>query len=189
MERREVWFRATAEFDRQLARQFADVHEQAASGAFDPFVHAPEECLALIIALDQFPRNIHRGTARAFATDPKAREIARHAVARGYDRNLTRWPRTFAYLPFEHSEDLVDQQEALVLYRNLNDEESMEHAIGHHDVIERFGRFPHRNAVLGRTNTPDEEGYLKNPPTWGMTAAEFETREKQKVAQSEGGKG
>jgi uncharacterized protein (DUF924 family) len=180
MERREVWFRATAEFDRQLARQFADVHEQAASGAFDPFVHAPEECLALIIALDQFPRNIFRGTSRAFAADHKARDIARYALGRGYDRRFARWPKTFVYLPFEHSEELADQEKGIQLDAALGDEEGMKAARGHHHAIRRFGRFPHRNAVLGRANTPEEEEYLKEPPLWGKTAAEVEAIEKRK---------
>ena len=107
-DKRTVWFRATPEFDEQLVTQFADVHAQAASGALDHFMDIAEECLALIVSLDQFPRNIFRGTARAFATDAKAREIAIHAIDQGYDRNFSRWPRTFCYLPFEHSEELAD---------------------------------------------------------------------------------
>lgn len=176
-----AWFRATPEFDRQLTERFSAAHERAAAGAFDHFVRDAGECLALIIALDQFPRNMFRGTARAFATDAKAREIARQAIAAGYDRRFSRWPRSFAYLPFEHSEELVDQQQALVLYRSLGDEESLKYAIAHHDAIERFGRFPHRNAILGRRSTPEEEDYLKDPPLWGKTAAEVEALEKQKA--------
>ena len=172
IEKRDEWFSATAEFDRALTEKFSGVHGQAAGGALDRLIHAPEGCLALIIALDQFPRNLFRGTARAFATDAHAREAARHAVTRGYDRGFSRWPWTFVYLPFEHSEALADQETALELYRGLGDEESMKYAIDHHDVIRRFGRFPHRNAALGRENTPEETEYLKNPPSWGKTAAE-----------------
>lgn len=186
IEKREVWFRATPEFDRQLTERFRFVHDRAAASAFDHFVREPGECLALIIALDQFPRNMFRGTARAFATDAKAREIARQAIAAGYDMRFSRWPRSFAYLPFEHSEALVDQQQALVLYRSLGDKESMKYAIAHHDVIERFGRFPHRNAILGRRNTPEEDDYLRDPPLWGKTAAEVEALEKQNAGGATG---
>jgi uncharacterized protein (DUF924 family) len=182
LDKRAVWFRATPAFDKQLITQYAHVHEQAASGALDHFKDNAEECLALIMSLDQFPRNIFRGTARAFATDAKARDVARHAIDRGYDRNFSRWPRTFCYLPFEHSEELADQERALVLYKNLGSEESMKSAIGHHDAIKRFGRFPHRNEVMGRRNTPEEDEYLKDPPLWGKTAAEIEALEQQKAA-------
>lgn len=179
-EKRSVWFRSTPEFDKTLIENYTGIHEQAAAGSLDHFRNSADECLALIISLDQFPRNIYRGTARAFAADEKARDLAKHALDQGYDRNFTRWPRTFCYLPFEHSEDLADQERALVLYKSLDSEESLKSAIGHHDAIKRFGRFPHRNAVLGRENTPEEEEYLKEPPLWGKTAAEVEALEKQK---------
>ena len=193
LDKRSVWFRATPEFDKQLIPRYAGVHEQAATGALDHLKNSAEECLALIVSLDQFSRklivsldqfsrNIFRGTARAFATDAKARDIARHALDRGYDRNFARWPKTFCYLPFEHSEDLADQERAVVLYKNLDSEESMKSAIGHHDVIKRFGRFPHRNAVMGRQNTPEEDEYMKDPPQWGKTAGEIEALKKQKAA-------
>ncbi len=182
LDKRSLWFRATPEFDEQLATQYANVHEQAARGALDRFKDSAEECLALIVSLDQFPRNIFRGTERAFATDAKARDIARHAIDQGYDRNFSRWPKTFCYLPFEHSEVPADQERALVLYKDLDNEESMKSAIGHHDVIKRFGRFPHRNKVLGRQNTQAEEVYLKDPPLWGKNAAEVEALEKLKAA-------
>jgi len=187
-EKRAVWFRATAEFDGQLTARYADAHERAATGALDHFRDSAEECLALILSLDQFPRNIFRGTARAFATDAKARDIARHALDRGYDRAFSHWPRTFCYLPFEHSEEIADQERALVLYKSLNSENSMKSAIGHHDAIRRFGRFPHRNAAMGRRNTPAEEEYLKDPPLWGKTATEVDALEKQK-AEGTGGPG
>jgi len=181
-EKRAVWFRSTPEFDAQLIEEFRDNHEQAATGALDHLMDNAEECLALIISLDQFPRNIFRGSARAFATDAKAQELAKHAVTQGYDKNYSRWPKTFCYLPYEHSEELADQEQALILYKGLDSEESLKSAIGHHDAIKRFGRFPHRNSVMGRTNTPEEEVYLKDPPLWGKTAAEIEELEKQKAA-------
>jgi uncharacterized protein (DUF924 family) len=179
IEKRAVWFRSTPEFDRHLIENYTEVHDRAASGALDRLMHTAEDCLSLIIALDQFPRNIFRGAARAFATDPMARRVARHALDRGYERTFARWPRTFAYLPFEHSEDLADQETALALYATLGDEDGMKAAIGHHDAIKRFGRFPHRNAVLGRENTPEEEEYLREPPLWGKTAAEIVEIEKR----------
>lgn len=186
LEKRQVWFRSTPDFDQHLIRNYTEIHERAATGELDHFMQTPEECLTLIIALDQFPRNIFRGTARAFATDPKARDVACHSIDEGYDRVFSRWPKTFAYLPFEHSEELGDQERALKLYRNLDNEESMKSAVGHHDAIKRFGRFPHRNAVLGRQNTPEEDEYLKDPPLWGKTAAEVEEAEKQKAGRKSG---
>ena len=181
-DKRAVWFRSTPEFDAQLIEQFSEVHNQAAGGALDHFKDTPEECLALIISLDQFPRNMFRGSARAFATDAKAQEFAKHAIQQGYDTNFSRWPKTFCYLPYEHSEELDNQEQALILYKRLDSEESLKSAIGHHDAIKRFGRFPHRNNVMGRTNTPEEEEYLKDPPLWGKTAAEIEELEKKKAA-------
>ena len=182
MEKRQVWFRATPEFDRYLVDHYTGVHERAAAGDLDRLKQTAEDCLVLIMALDQFPRNIYRGTPRAFATDAKAREVAVHALDMGYDRGFSRWPRTFIYLPFEHSERLTDQERALVLYGSLGNEDSMRAAVGHHAAIKRFGRFPHRNAVLGRPNTPEEEAYLEDPPLWGKTAAEAAELEARKAA-------
>ncbi len=182
MEKRQVWFRATPDFDRYLVEHYTEVHERAAAGELDHFKRTREDCLTLIMALDQFPRNIYRGTPRAFATDAKAREVAGYALDAGYDQGLARWPRTFFYLPFEHSERLTDQERALVLYGSLGNEDSMRAAVGHHAAIKRFGRFPHRNAVLGRPNTPEEEEYLKDPPLWGKTAAEAAELEERKAA-------
>jgi len=182
IEKRPVWFKSTSEFDRHLIDRYTDIHAQAATGALDHLRETPEDCLTLILALDQFPRNIYRGTAEAFATDGKALDIAIHAVTQGFDVNFARWPRTFTYLPFEHSEDLAMQEKSLEHFASIGIEEAMMSAVGHHDTISRFGRFPHRNEVLGRTNTPEEENYLKDPPLWGKTAAEaaeLESRKKQ----------
>ena len=184
---RQIWFRSTPEFDGYLSRTYTGVHERAAAGALDHFKDTPEDCLSLIIVLDQFPRNIYRGTARAYASDAKAREIAKHALARGYERNFHTRPRLFVYLPFEHSEILADQERGLELYRALNDERSLNSATAHHDAIRRFGRFPHRNAVMGRKNTPEEEEYLKDPPLWGKTAAEVAEAERRTAAREDDG--
>ena len=181
MERRQVWFRSTPEFDATLRERYTVSHERAAVGAFDGFVETREECLALVLALDQFPRNIFRGTPRAFASDAKAREIACIALNRGYDEGICPAFRVFFYLPFEHSENVADQDRALELYKGLGEEPSPAAAIGHRDAILRFGRFPHRNAVLGRDSTPEEKEYLKEPPSWGLTAEEFAEWEREKA--------
>ena len=186
MERREVWFRSTPEFDAAITGQYAEAHERAGGGAFDHFVESPADCLALVIMLDQFPRNMFRQSPRAFGTDAKAREITRLALDRGYDRGMSRWHRIFLYLPFEHSENLADQDRACALYQPLGEERSLQAAIGHRDAIRRFGRFPHRNAVLGRINTPEEDIYLEDPPLWGKTAAEVAEIEARKAAAEAG---
>ena len=178
IDRREVWFKSTPEFDRHLIDNYTALHGQAAAGNFDHFVDVPENCLTLILMLDQFPRNIFRGTPKAFHTDPKARDIARIAVDRGYHLNFSNRPKNFTFLPLEHSEELEDQILSVKLYATLNDERSMNAAQGHHDAVARFGRFPHRNKVMGRENTPEEEEYLKIPPTWGMTQAQAAERAK-----------
>lgn len=181
MARREIWFRSTPEFDAELARRYGDVHERAGGGAFDHLAVNPADCLALVLLLDQVPRNIHRGSPRAFGTDAKAREIARIALDREHDRGLSTWHRLFFYLPFEHSEDLADQDRACALYETVGDERAYRSALDHRDAIRRFGRFPHRNTVLGRESTPEEETYLQDPPLWGKTAAEVAEIERRKA--------
>ena len=182
IERRPIWFRATPAFDARITRDYTGAHEQAAAGALDRLMDTAADCLALILALDQFPRNIFRGTARAYASDAKARAVARHALDRGYDRGFDRWPRAFVYLPFEHSEALADQDRSVALFRALGSARSLDSALAHREAIHRFGRFPHRNAALGRENTPDEADYLKNPPPWGMTAAQRAALEEREAA-------
>ena len=162
-----AWFKPDPAFDAEVARRFGALHERAALGALDHWRDEPRACLALILALDQLPRNIFRGGARAFASDAKALELARHAIARGFDRELPAAPRMFLYLPFQHSEALADQRRSVELSEAIaGDPESgdnLAYAKAHLEVIERFGRFPHRNALLGRRSTPEEEAYLKEP--------------------------
>ena len=177
-ERRDVWFKSTPEFDSELIERFEAVHKCAAAGEFEGFRETPEECLALVIALDQFPRNIYRGSGKAFHTDDKACGISHEALAREYDAAITVEARKFFYLPLVHSDRLADQNLAVEKYRAFDDEKSMQSAIGHRDAILRFGRFPHRNKAMGRTNTPEEDEYLKIPPTWGLTKAQAEERER-----------
>jgi uncharacterized protein (DUF924 family) len=158
---RKEWFEKTAEFDAACTR-FADGLRDAREGAFDHWAETPHGALALILLLDQFSRNLHRNSPEAFAADAKAREIARAALTRGIDRMLGEVERMFVYLPFEHSEVLTDQDESVRLFTTLG-EEMTRYAAEHRDVIRRFGRFPHRNAALGRTSTPDELAYLAQP--------------------------
>jgi uncharacterized protein (DUF924 family) len=158
---RKEWFEKTVEFDAACTR-FADGLRDARTGAFDHWAETPRGTLALIILLDQFSRNLNRNSAEAFAADGKAREIARTAIERGIDQMLGEVERMFVYLPFEHSEDLADQDQSVRLFTSLG-EEMTRYAEEHRDVIRRFGRFPHRNAALGRTSTPDELAYLAQP--------------------------
>jgi uncharacterized protein (DUF924 family) len=164
---RKPWFEKSDEFDAVVRDRFSAVHEAAEAGQLDAWQRTPLAALALVIVLDQFPRNMFRGTLRAFATDPHALAIARGIVDRGYDSAYLTVERTFAYLPFEHSEDIAMQRRSLALFAKLPPGSSsasyMDYARRHHDVIARFGRFPHRNEILGRASTPEEIEFLKQP--------------------------
>lgn len=164
---RQIWFIKKAEFDRELQARFLNDYEQAAAGELDDWKSTPLSCLALILLLDQFPRNMFRGKAQAFATDWQALSIAQHAVARGYDRELLPVQRWFIYCPFEHSENLEDQNCSVALFQQLSDDpdsaEAIDYAIRHREVIARFGRFPHRNEILERVSTPEELEFLQQP--------------------------
>jgi uncharacterized protein (DUF924 family) len=164
-ERRDKWFEKDAAFDSQCAR-FTAAIRGARAGRFDFWAATPQGALALIVLLDQLSRNVFRGSAEAYAADPHAREIARATIEAGFDTRLTPVERMFVYLPFEHAETIADQNESVRLYETLRDDlgdKTIDYADRHRDVILRFGRFPHRNAVLGRSNTPEEEEYLAQP--------------------------
>jgi uncharacterized protein (DUF924 family) len=165
--RQKRWFEKSDAFDREVRERFLPFYEEAATGKLAHLKESAEDCLALIVLLDQFPRNMFRGTPRAFATDAMALEMARHAVARGFDRALLPVERLFVYLPFEHSESLEDQERSCELTRPLDaypeTNDVYRYALLHRDIIRRFGRFPHRNAILGRTSTPEEIEFLKGP--------------------------
>ncbi len=160
------WFAKDTAFDQAIILKFEQTHYRAAMRRYDAWNDAPEGALALLILLDQFPRNMFRGTPHAFATDPLARMFARQAIAAGHDQDPAIAPelRRFFYLPFEHSESLVDQEFSVQLFAALQadtgDEESMKYALLHRDIIARFGRFPHRNAGFGRETTPAEQEFL-----------------------------
>ncbi|TCS61615.1 DUF924 family protein [Varunaivibrio sulfuroxidans] len=160
---RRRWFVANPTFDDEIRNRFSEVIERARTGALDDMYCCPEGALALILVLDQFPRNIHRGTPQAFATDAKARALAARALDDGFDRALLPMQRLFMYLPFEHSEDIQDQLRAVALIDALGAGEQVDYARRHLEIIDRFGRFPHRNETLGRPSTPEERAFLKQP--------------------------
>jgi uncharacterized protein (DUF924 family) len=161
------WFVKNPAFDAEIRARFLALHEAAAAGQLAHWADDPRTCLALVIVLDQFPRNIFRGTPLAFATDAQALAVARGVVSRGFDAAYLPAQRWFAYLPFEHAEDLAAQRESLVLYERLRGDppsaSPIAYAQRHYAVIERFGRFPHRNAILGRDSTPAEREFLATP--------------------------
>ena len=154
------WFEKNATFDAEIRTRFLPLYEELSSN--DDWLSAPRDCLARIIVLDQFPRNMFRGTPRAFASDPLALAAAKHAVAKGFDRDMPAVEKQFLYLPFEHSEALADQERACELMKTLN-EDLYGWAVKHKVIVERFGRFPHRNQILGRESTPEEIEFLKQP--------------------------
>ncbi len=164
---RPVWFESTPQFDAEIAEQFVSTYEQAASGALDGMADTAESCLALTIVLDQFPRCMFRGDARAFATDDKVLALAKRAIARGYDAALTPLQRWFLYMPFQHVEDRADQRRSVELFESLGADAVHRFVIGaarsHRDVVERFSRFPHRNDILGRQTTAEEAAFLASP--------------------------
>lgn len=157
------WFTRNDAFDAAIRDTLGPLHARAVAGELDDWAATPRGALALMILLDQAPRNLHRGSARAFASDPAALRHARAAIAAGFDAGLSDDERLFFYLPFEHSEDLADQERCIELCRTLATAQYVEYAERHRNVIARFGRFPHRNAVLGRASTPEELEFLKQP--------------------------
>ena len=167
---RKRWFEKSAAFDEELKKKYGHLVEQASQGLLDGWANQPEGALAVVLLLDQFRRNIFRNTPEAFRLDPSALAIARTAIDQHYDQALLPIQRVFMYLPFEHSEDPKVQQRSIelfdALYRSVPAEQKelfkdfYKYAKAHQDVIEKFGRFPHRNAILGRESTPEELQYL-----------------------------
>jgi uncharacterized protein (DUF924 family) len=154
------WFAHAPAFDAAIRLKFEPTHHAAARGEYDRWAAEPEGALALLILLDQFPRNLYRSSGHAFATDPKARAIARAAADAGFHTAVEPALRQFFLLPFEHSEDLADQDFGLALASDLDDPEVLKWLRIHREIIVRFGRFPHRNAALGRITTPEEQAFL-----------------------------
>ena len=153
------WFEKDDAFDAAIREKFLSTYEAAAAGKLTDWEATAEGTLALCIVLDQFPRNLFRGDARTYATDGQARAAANTALKRGYDQDVPEAERGFFFLPFMHSEDLVDQDRCVELYRAAGSDD-LKYAERHRDIIRRFGRFPHRNAILGRTTTAEEQAFL-----------------------------
>lgn len=154
------WFQGGKPFDEECRGRFLDAHHAAARREFEHWMETAEGALALLLLLDQIPRNVFRGSGHAFATDGLARHYAAHAVEAGFDLQAEPALRAFFYLPFEHSEAITDQRRSVDLFRDLTDGGYDKYAQAHLDVIERFGRFPHRNRALGRENTAEEQAWL-----------------------------
>jgi uncharacterized protein (DUF924 family) len=154
------WFKRDEAFDRAIRERFLTTYEAGARGELDAWADTPEGALALIILLDQFPRNMFRGQAGAFAADLLARAAAGRALTRGDDQRVDTSMRGFFFLPLMHSEELADQERCVALYQAVNDANGLKYALDHADIIRRFGRFPHRNRVLGRATTTEEQAFL-----------------------------
>lgn len=160
------WWSSDPAVDATCRARFLSLREEKRREPAEHFLGRADEALAAILLFDQMPRNMHRGTAEAFATDPLARDIARGAVARGYDVQIAGAGRQFFYLPFEHSEELADQDASLAFFTALGEPKALDYARAHHAVIARFGRFPHRNAALGRADRPGEREAVEQGARW-----------------------
>jgi uncharacterized protein (DUF924 family) len=153
----ERWWRTDPALDQAIRKRFLPLWQAQRENLSEHFLSAPEDALAAAILFDQLPRNMFRGKAEAYSTDPLARAVAGGAVDRGFDRDLATDRRPFLYMPFQHSEDLEDQKRSLLLFTALGDDYNLGYARKHHDVVARFGRFPHRNEVLGRRPRAEEQ--------------------------------
>lgn len=158
----ERWYTKDEAFDQELRDRFMAVWEAARDGKLGSWQNTDDGALALLIVIDQFPRNMFRNDPRAFSTDSLARDVATKVIKEGRDLRIEPALRQFLYLPFEHSEAMADQERSLALFRQLGDELTTKYAEIHADIIRQFGRFPHRNAVLGRSTTPEEAAFLKD---------------------------
>jgi uncharacterized protein (DUF924 family) len=157
----EKWFVRDPDLDREVGERLGALHERAAAGELDSWRDSAAGCLALLVLLDQTPRNLFRDDPRTYATDEMARAVTQHALDRGYDKELTHDQRGMLYLPLLHSESLADKERAVELTRALTENPDFHKwAVHHRDIVARFGRFPHRNEILGRENTPEEAAFL-----------------------------
>jgi uncharacterized protein (DUF924 family)/quercetin dioxygenase-like cupin family protein len=161
--RPEQWFAVDETVDDDVRTRFGPLHRRLAGGVPPEWEQTPEGCLAAVIVLDQFPRNMFRGEARAFATDAAARALSDRAIGRGFDRALGPAQRKFLYMPFQHGESAADQARSVDLFAALDDPQTLDFARRHKQIVDRFGRFPHRNAVLGRVSTAEELEFLQRP--------------------------
>lgn len=165
---RDLWWTSTPELDADIRARFGALLDRATAGSLDGWRETADGALALILLCDQFSRNVHRRSPRAFAADGKAIEAARIALARGYPIAYPPAMRTFFYMPFQHSEQLADQELCCALFASLGNPDYDKYAVDHRDIVARFGRFPHRNEVLGRESTPEEIEYLKTANRFGQ---------------------
>ena len=157
------WFESDEAVDSHIRERFQELHETLRGQVPKTWRSSARGCLAAVIVLDQFPRNMYRGTSRAFAADAAALSLAKEALMRGFDRELSIDERKFLYMPFEHSENPAEQARSMELFGTLENELDLDYARRHKEIIDRFGRFPHRNAVLGRISTPEEIEFIKEP--------------------------
>jgi len=158
----QYWFKSTEAFDQQLRDDYTELWQQARDGKLDDWKTQPMGCLALVILLDQFPLNMFRGEAKSFSTEASSREIAAFAIEQGFDVEMESKHKAFLYMPFMHSEDLQDQARALALFDQPGLENNHRFAKHHYGIVEKFGRFPHRNEILGRESSPAEIDYLNS---------------------------
>ena len=163
---RKVWFKSSSSFDQKIYINFRHSHDDALAGRLDNMAENQKSCLALIILLDKFPRNLFRESPLAFRGDAKAQKLSYYAISQRFDEKIDSIAKLFFYLPLEHSENIDDQKQSLKLINAINGKRINKAATEHYNVIKRFGRFPHRNAVLGRKSTPEELIYLSKPPAW-----------------------
>ena len=159
---RRFWFKSTPAMDAALKKRFEKTWSSARDGRLDHWMETPEGCLALAIVLDQFPLNMFRGRAESFATEQQAVAVTRHAVANGFDSHLPPEQRAFLYMPLMHSENIADQDASVALFESAGLEDNLRFARHHRELIRRFGRFPHRNAILGRKSSAEEKRYLES---------------------------
>lgn len=158
-----LWFKKSEEFDREIKKRFESMYLQAKTGELDQWRSVPHSALALIIVFDQFPRNMYRQTPQAFATDEQGVELTKYAIAHNYQLSLTNEQQVFLYMPLMHSEDRTDQALSVELFTKLGKEDNLQFARKHQEIIDRFGRFPHRNQILGRESTTAEKEFLAQP--------------------------
>jgi uncharacterized protein (DUF924 family) len=158
-----LWFKKSDEFDREIKQRFFDTYQLAKTGELTSWRDRSLALLSLIIILDQFPRNMFRNTAQAFATDAQAVDLTKYALSNNYAQDLAKEQQTFLYMPLMHSENKADQALSVELFRALGKEDNLNFAIRHQDVVNRFGRFPHRNQILGRESTQAEQEFLTQP--------------------------
>jgi len=159
-ESKKRWFKSTVEFDNELRDKYASLYEAATHDKLEHWRGNVKSALALVILLDQIPLNIFRGQPRSFASDGQAREVAADVIAHGWDKSLDDEQKAFLYLPFMHSETLADQDRAVALYQAAGLEHNLRYALHHREIVRRFGRFPHRNAILGRPSSDEEQAWL-----------------------------